>query len=91
MEVKEGRYFLNGEPMRLMGVEWMPGSDPRYGMAESPEFMRSVLRDMKALNCLITRFHWQQDDSVFEFMDREGNADTGRNSLLGRQKPWKAI
>ncbi|MBN2326362.1 MAG: hypothetical protein JXR73_04345 [Candidatus Omnitrophica bacterium] len=72
VELKDGYVFLNGEPMRLMGVEWMPGSDPRYGMAESPDFMRGVLRDMKRLNCLLTRFHWQQDDAVFEFCDREG-------------------
>lgn len=72
VNIKDGVYVLNGEPMRLVGVEWMPGSDPRYGMAESPEHMRSVLKDMKALNSVITRFHWQQDPAVFEFMDREG-------------------
>ncbi|MBI1389745.1 MAG: hypothetical protein GC154_15005 [bacterium] len=72
IECREGFYYLNGEPMRLMGVEWMPGSDPRYGMAESPDAMREVMRGMKRLNCVITRFHWQQDDSVFDFMDREG-------------------
>ncbi len=72
VEVKDGFYYLNGEPMRLMGVEWMPGSDPRYGMAESPAFMREVLRDMKRLNCILSRFHWQQDDAVFEFCDRNG-------------------
>jgi beta-galactosidase len=72
VEVDHGHYFLNGEPMRLMGVEWMPGSDPRYGMAESPEFMRAILTDMKNLNCILSRFHWQQDESVFDFCDSEG-------------------
>ncbi|MBN1893438.1 hypothetical protein JW906_03040 [bacterium] len=72
VEMRDGRYVLNGEPMRLMGVEWMPGSDPRYGMAESAEYSRVVLRDMKALNCIITRFHWQQDAAVLDFCDREG-------------------
>ena len=72
IEVKQGRYFLNGEPMRLMGVEWMPGSDPRYGMAEDPRVAQDILADMKRLNCIITRFHWQQDASIFEFCDREG-------------------
>ncbi|MDX9754359.1 MAG: glycoside hydrolase family 2 TIM barrel-domain containing protein [bacterium] len=72
IEVKNGFYYLNGEPMRLMGLEWMPGSDPRHGMAESPEAMREILRDMKNLNVLITRFHWQQDKAVFDFMDQEG-------------------
>ena len=72
IEVRDGRFWLNGEPMRLMGVEWMPGSDPRYGMAEDPRVAREILTDMKRLNCIITRFHWQQDDSVFDFCNREG-------------------
>ncbi len=72
VEVRDGFYWLNGEPMRLMGVEWMPGSDPRYGMAESPDYICSVLEDMKRLNCIITRFHWQQDAAVFDFADRAG-------------------
>lgn len=72
LEVKEGRFVLNGEPMRLMGVEWMPASDPRYGLAEDPYLMREILTDMKRLNCVLTRFHWQQDEAVFDFCDREG-------------------
>jgi len=72
IDLRDGRFHLNGEAMRLMGVEWMPGSDPRYGMAESPEVMREILQDMKRLNCIITRFHWQQDEAVFDFGDREG-------------------
>jgi len=72
IELHDGYFFLNGEPMRLMGVEWMPGSDPRYGMAESPDFMEAVLRDMKRLNAVVTRFHWQQDRAVFDFCDRHG-------------------
>ena len=72
VEVKDGFYVLNGEPMRLMGLEWMPGSDPRYGLAEGPEYVSEILRDMKKLNCVLTRFHWQQDESTLEFMDREG-------------------
>jgi beta-galactosidase len=72
VEVKDGFYVLNGERMRLMGLEWMPGSDPRYGLAEGPEYVAEILRDMKRLNCVLTRFHWQQDDSTLEFLDREG-------------------
>lgn len=72
VEVKDGFYYLNGEPMRLMGVEWMPGSDPRYGMAEPREVMHRALTDMKELNAVLTRFHWQQDPFVFEFCDRNG-------------------
>ena len=31
------RFFLNGEPVRVCGTEWMPGSDPVYGAAETKE------------------------------------------------------
>ena len=72
VEVRPGRFVLNGEPMRLMGVEWMPGSDPRYGLAEDPRIAREILEDMKRLNCVFTRFHWQQDPAVFDFCDTEG-------------------
>jgi beta-glucuronidase len=72
VEIRPGRFVLNGEPMRLMGVEWMPGSDPQHGLAEDPRSRRKVLRDLKQLNCVLTRFHWQQDPEVFEFFDREG-------------------
>ncbi len=72
VEMKDGLIYLNSEPMRLMGVEWMPGSDPHQGMAEDHALMREVLTDMKRLNCILTRFHWQQDDFVFDFCDREG-------------------
>jgi beta-glucuronidase len=72
VEVKPGRYILNGESMRLMGVEWMPGSDPRYGLAEPRRLQQEILAEMKHLNCVLTRFHWQQDASVFDFCDREG-------------------
>jgi beta-galactosidase len=72
IQVRDGYYYLNNEPMRLMGLEWMPGSDPRYGMAESNDYMRGVLTDMKQLNSIISRFHWQQDAAVFEFCDRYG-------------------
>ena len=44
VEVKDGFYVLNGERMRLMGLEWMPGSDPRYGLAEGPEYVRGDSR-----------------------------------------------
>ncbi|QSX32656.1 hypothetical protein JYB87_12960 [Shewanella avicenniae] len=72
LRLRDGFYFLNNEPMRLMGIEWMPGSHPLYGMASSKPFVQQILRDLKALNVIITRFHWQQSDDVFDFMDDEG-------------------
>jgi beta-glucuronidase len=72
IEVKNNRYYLNGEPIRLMGVEWMPGSSLEHGMAETREELEKNLRLMKNANCIFTRFHWQQDEAVFDWCDRNG-------------------
>ena len=64
--------MLNGEPVRLMGLEWMPGSNLERGMAEtSADFEANLIR-MKNVNCIFTRFHWQQDEYVFDWCDRNG-------------------
>jgi beta-glucuronidase len=72
VQLTNGLFYLNGEPMRLLGVEWMPGSHPAFGLAEPPALMRDTLADLKRLNAVLTRFHWQQDHAVLEFCDREG-------------------
>lgn len=64
--------LLNREPVRLMGVEWMPGSNPMSGMAESVAQLEEMLHHMKHANCVITRFHWQQDSKLLEWCDRNG-------------------
>ena len=66
------RFFMNGEPVRVCGTEWMPGSDPMHGMAETKEQLEKMLRCLKGTNCVFTRFHWQQDDWVFDWCDRHG-------------------
>lgn len=66
------QFFLNGEAVRLCGTEWMPGSNPDYGMAEPVEQLEGMLVRLKESNCVFTRFHWQQDDAVFEWCDRHG-------------------
>lgn len=82
-EVKlEGdKLLLNGESIRVSGIEWMPGSNPKYGMAEPNEYIDSVLNDMKDINCVITRFHWQQSDYVLSKMDEMG-------FLVQEEIPW---
>ena len=60
-EVQGGGFQLNGERVRLMGVERMAGSNPDYGMAEPAEWIEHDHADMKNLNCVFTRVHWQQD------------------------------
>jgi beta-galactosidase len=64
--------LMNGEPMRLMGVEWMPGSNPRYGMAEPPAEAEIMLGRMRSANAVFTRFHWQQAEEVLDWCDRIG-------------------
>lgn len=70
--VKGHELWLNREPVRLMGVEWMPGSHPDTGMAERLEDLTSMLVRLKEANCVITRFHWQQGNELLDWCDRNG-------------------
>jgi beta-glucuronidase len=72
LEVKDGQFHLNGERVRLMGVERMAGSNPVFGMAESLAWIEHDHRDMKYLNCVFTRVHWPQDKRVLDYCDRHG-------------------
>lgn len=65
-------FYLNGEKVRICGTEWMPGSDPAYGMAEPEKQLERMLICLKESNCVFTRFHWQQDDYVLEWCDKHG-------------------
>ena len=78
----EGRSFiLNGEKVRLPGIEDMPGSNPSFGMAEPRSFIDQTVRLMKDLNTCITRFHWPQDRRMLDVMDEMG-------ILCTEQIPW---
>lgn len=70
--IQGSRFLLNGEYVRLCGTEWMPGSDPGYGMAEPAAQLEKMLVCLKESNCIFTRFHWQQDDIVYDWCDRHG-------------------
>jgi beta-glucuronidase len=71
-EARGAEFNLNGEPVRLMGVERMAGSHPELGMAETTAWIEANHRDMKELNCVFTRVHWAQDKRVLDFCDRNG-------------------
>ena len=71
-EVKDGALCLNGERVRLMGVERMAGSNPEFGMAEPEKWIAHDHDDMKHLNCVFTRNHWPQDSRVLDYCDRHG-------------------
>jgi len=71
-EIRNGSLYLNEEKVRLSGVEWMPGSDPEMGFAETEDYIERVLHDMKRLNCVFTRFHWQQRKKTIDLCNRLG-------------------
>jgi beta-galactosidase len=71
-EVRDGKFHLNGEHVRLTGVERMAGSNPEFGMAEPDEWIKHDHADLKNLNCIFTRVHWPQDKRVLEYCDRHG-------------------
>ncbi|NCB91800.1 MAG: hypothetical protein EOM40_04405 [Clostridia bacterium] len=70
--VKGPSFYLNGEKVRVCGTEWMPGSDPDFGSAETKEQLEKMLTILRNSNCVFTRFHWQQDDWVYDWCDRHG-------------------
>lgn len=71
-EVKPDGFYLNGERVRLMGVERMAGSNPEFGMAEPEPWIVHDHDDMKELNCVFTRVHWPQDKRVLDYCDKHG-------------------
>ncbi|HBY61010.1 MAG TPA: hypothetical protein DEH78_14400 [Solibacterales bacterium] len=72
IEIRGTQFFLNGEAVRLMGVERMAGSHPKYGMAEPAAWIEHDHGDMRELNCVYTRVHWMQDRRVLDYCDRHG-------------------
>src|SRR5579883_378962 len=72
IEARSGGFYLNGERVRLMGVERMAGSSPQFGMAEPSAWLLHDHDDLKELNCVFTRVHWPQDRRVLDYCDRHG-------------------
>ncbi|MBQ7596108.1 MAG: hypothetical protein IJU45_05535, partial [Clostridia bacterium] len=72
LETKGEKVYLNGEKIYLKGCEWMPGSHPDFGMAEPLDYSIKCLRQLKSAGCFFTRFHWQQDDALFDWCDENG-------------------
>jgi beta-galactosidase len=72
LETKDATLYLNGERVRLMGVERVAGSNPEFGMAEPSQWITHDHDDLKDLNCVFTRVHWPQDKRVLDYCDRHG-------------------
>lgn len=72
IETSGNKIYLNGRETKLIGIEWMPGSNPDFGMAEPESELRKNLEMLKDLNCNFTRFHWQQAEYVLDWCDKNG-------------------
>jgi beta-galactosidase len=72
IEIKDAGFYLNDMRVWLAGVERMAGSNPEFGIAEPAAWLTHDHDDLKKLNCVFTRVHWQQDRRVLEYCDRHG-------------------
>lgn len=87
IELKDGQFFLNGESIKLMGVEWTAGSNPDIGFAESKQDILGNVKRMKDVNAILTRIHFQQDDYFYELCDRFGILVQAEIPLWGGETP----
>lgn len=72
IKIENNRYVLNGEPMRLIGMEWTAGEDLEHGLARTKDNIEKGFALMKNANCVLARCHWQQDQYFLDLCDRCG-------------------
>lgn len=82
-----GQTFMNGEHVKLMGVEWTAGSNPNYGFAEPVSEIIRHGKLMKDVNCIFSRVHFQQDNVFYDFCDRNGILIQEEIPLWGGETP----
>ncbi|UOG77371.1 hypothetical protein MTX78_23795 (plasmid) [Hymenobacter tibetensis] len=87
VKFEDGKTYLNGERVKLMGVEWTAGSNPDYGFAEPVAEIKRQGRLMKEVNAIFTRQHFQQSDVFYEFCDRNGILVQQEVPLWGPETP----
>ncbi len=83
----KGQTFLNGERVKLMGVEWTAGSNPNFGFAEPDTEIIRMGKLMKEVNTIFTREHFQQSDVFYDFCDRNGILIQQEVPLWGPETP----
>jgi beta-glucuronidase len=72
IELKGGKFYLNGEPVRMVGMTRHADS-PEFGLVDPYFVMAADYDDMKRLNMVLSRpVHYPQDESVLEYCDRNG-------------------
>ncbi len=87
--IEGNRFVLNGELVRLPGIETMPGSNPDYGMAEPASYIKASAEMLKNLNTVITRFHWIQGEDMLNALDSLGILV--QEELSWWQQPYKEL
>ena len=72
IELKDNSFYVNGEPVRLVGMTRHADS-PEYGLAEPVSVMAADYDDMKRLNTVLSRpVHYPQHDFILDYCDRNG-------------------
>jgi hypothetical protein len=72
IELRDARLYLNGEPVRLVGITRHADS-PEHGLAEPVTVMAADLADIKRLNAVLSRpAHYPQADFILDYADRHG-------------------
>jgi len=72
VELREARFYLNGEPVRLAGLTRHADS-PWHGLAETVTVMAQDYDDLKTLNMVFSRpVHYPQHEFILDYCDRNG-------------------
>lgn len=72
VELKNGYFYLNGEPVRLVGITRHADS-PGQGSAETISAMAADYDDLKTLNEVFSRpVHYPQHEFILDYADRHG-------------------
>jgi beta-galactosidase/beta-glucuronidase len=72
VELKEAHFYLNGEPVRLVGLTRHADS-PGHGLAETVTIMTADYDDLKTLNMVFSRpVHYPQHEFILDYCDRHG-------------------
>ena len=72
IELKDARFYLNGESMRFVGLTRHADS-PQHGLAETVTFMAQDYDDLKILNVVFSRpVHYPQHEFILDYCDRNG-------------------